>query len=197
MSADNREVAEVSESLRGIASRLFAEIGYDGTTIDMLISAGASRQEVAAAGGKSGLYRAVMEDLLKRRCRALEAVLADASPGLEGFSRLADAFLDFNLENPTASALWTHRSLHDAADFSDLESRFIAPVARMMIDNDHGRTLPTAPEMQLATIGWCVMGFLTRGLFNADGSTSGAEDPDTVSRFREHLHQLIRFMNTP
>ncbi|MWA03586.1 hypothetical protein F8568_025020 [Actinomadura sp. LD22] len=197
MSADNPEGAEVSASLRTIASRLFAEVGYDGTTTDMLVSAGADRHELAAAGGKSGLYRAVMEDLIERRRRVFETELADATPGLEGFSRFADAFLDFNLENPVASALWMHRSLHDAADFADLESRYVAPVHRMMIVEDGDPALAIDPEMQMATIGWCVMGFLTRGLFRADGSTIGAEDPGTVARFREHLHHLIELMNAP
>ncbi|MDL4818603.1 TetR/AcrR family transcriptional regulator [Actinomadura opuntiae] len=197
MSRDDPEAREISEPLRDIAGRIFAEVGYDGTTTDLLVSAGADRREVAAAGGKSGLYRSVMEELIRRQRDALETALENAAPGLDCFRRFADAFLDFHLENPHATALWMHRLLHDAADFAELEYRYVAPVHQIMSDKSRGVTLPTDPEMQIATVAWCVVGFLNRGLFNADGSTSGAEDPAAVARFRKHLQHLVSLMNTP
>src|SRR5690242_10164657 len=116
MNVDSPGNADASQEALDIAARMFVGLGYDSTSVETIICAGANRNAVEAAGGKAGLYREVMrighESILDR----LEFAVSQVTPDAPRVKRLADAFLDFSLDNPYVGALWLHRSLDDAID---------------------------------------------------------------------------------
>lgn len=63
------------------ALRLFARLGYDGTTTEMIAGAsGVNRRDVVAAGGRTGPYRGILERFSRQRCRMLERAAAQITP---------------------------------------------------------------------------------------------------------------------
>ena len=135
-----------------------------------------------------------MRITLERQLEVIRAALGSVESTLEGLCQGADAYLDFCIENPATVALWTHRSLHDASDIQDLEKQYILPGRELVYQAIKEQHMRTAPELLMATIVWCVHGFVTRGMYDRDGSLVGIDDPFAVARMREHLRQLIRLM---
>lgn len=195
--SENESAPEIPASALDTASRLFGEIGYDGVTQEMLTASGIEPTALAAAGGKVGLYRAVMRAIFDRQLARIRAVLHEVNPTPEGICRVADTYLDFCIENPVAVALWTHRLLRDASDIQDLEENYIFPLRQLIFGAFKDQPMQTAPELLMATIVWCIHGFVARGMYAGDGTIVGIDDPAAIARMREHLHQLIRQMYGP
>ncbi|MBE1530671.1 TetR/AcrR family transcriptional regulator [Actinomadura algeriensis] len=192
------------------AVRLFAELGYDGTTLQLV--ADAAGLDVAAVreavgDGKAELYREVMRFAAEAEGRALESALDALTLDLPGYLRVADAYLDFYTERTDLLALWLHRWMGDAADVPGLEQYYTTPVAlefaaavRPMIPPD------LDPDHVIWTVVWCVFGFLEGGLVYSDGSIPperlrgqglGPRDAESVERFRAHLHAMLRRLLAP
>ncbi|MGI8334282.1 TetR/AcrR family transcriptional regulator [Actinomadura scrupuli] len=192
MSGDLRAGSDVPREVLDIAARMFAGLGYDNTSVRMIICAGADAEAVAAAGGKTGLYRAVMEHAHESVVSALEPAISQITPDAAGVKRIADAFLNFSIENPAVGALWLHRSLADAADISDLEPRYLATEYEMVRDAVRGAvSLNLDLQMAILTIEWCVYGFIRGGILDDQGRRVGPDDKAVLKRFRKYLHNLI------
>lgn len=195
------------ERIIQVATRLFADLGFDGTTGAMIASA--AGVDTAAlldlTGGTLDLYHEVM-----RRAHTLEqAMLEDAVESLRmtagGLRDFADAYLDFHLSHPHVARLWLHRWVGDAAGSADLESKYERPLTDMVAD----AVRPMVPsdvdiDYMLWTVAWATTGFVTYGVPNHDdqptpwrGTTAcphGHRDTlalPEVARFRSHLHLLI------
>ncbi|WP_084963948.1 TetR/AcrR family transcriptional regulator [Thermoactinospora rubra] len=186
------------------ATRLFAALGYDGTSIDLIAqTAGVSRQELARRyDGKQHLYLAVMERAYQAEMTALQAVLStmsygDAASFAASVHRLIDAYLAFAADNPHIHALWMHRWLSDALDIAELESRYVHPLYTATlaafepaatagyIDAEIDR------EYLLHCMMWCVQGFGRSGAPGRDRARGGFCSPADTRRFSLTLHTMI------
>ncbi|TDD80295.1 TetR/AcrR family transcriptional regulator [Actinomadura rubrisoli] len=201
-----------SDSGRGrildVATRLFAALGYDGTSTRLIAEAAGLNIATVAyhVGGKRDLYLAVMERAHQKERAALEAALAEAfGGGSEGSSleeavtldasallRLLDRYIDFCAENPEIPALWMHRWLSDAADVAHLENLYVKPLmelvtdaVRQVVDDD------VDVEYVVWSVIWCTHGFGRGGVLDENGRRRGMDDPRELARFRAHLHRLV------
>jgi AcrR family transcriptional regulator len=191
------------ERLEELATRLFAALGYDGTSISLIAeAAGMSVARVCdLVGGKRELYLSVMDRVYCAKWKVLkEAVGGPTDCPVESAAtlhRIADAYLDFCLANPHCPRLWTHRWLFDASDIGDLERKYLLPYFRLV---SNGLAAAVAAgyigddvdlEFLLWSIVWNVNSFCQGGVLDAEGNLDNTHDPRTVRRFRAHLHQIV------
>ncbi|GLW06600.1 hypothetical protein Misp01_17300 [Microtetraspora sp. NBRC 13810] len=208
--ADGRQ----AETILRVATRLFAALGYDGTSTSQIAeAAGLDLATVnRAVGGKRELYLAVMDRAHHAERAAIAAAIAEfTGPGRDAPGSASavvhgtlDRYLDFCAENPDVAALWIHRWLADAADLTELEGRYAKPLIAMVLDAmapalaggdiDEKVDLPYA----LRSVVWCVQGFATAGMLDEQGRRLGFSDPRTLRRFRAHLHGMVhRILGLP
>ncbi|WP_240810280.1 TetR/AcrR family transcriptional regulator [Actinomadura sp. WMMA1423] len=189
------------------ATRMFAELGFDGTSGSMI--AAAAGVDTAAvmdlAGGTLALYHTVMERAHLAELAMLEEASASLPSSAQGVHDLADTYLDFHLAHPHIARLWLHRWSGDAAGSADLELSYERPLTNMVAD----ATRPLLPpdvdvDYMLWTLVWAMTGFVTYGVPTHGGRPTTWRDiaplpdgcrsnlnPETVERFRSHLHTLI------
>ncbi|MEO3782574.1 TetR/AcrR family transcriptional regulator [Actinocorallia sp. B10E7] len=181
-----------------LARRLFAQLGYDATTLGMISEASGidSQRLHELVGGKQDLYLIVLTELFaEQNTRLAEAVTAfdPEAPGNEGFHGLIDAFFDFALEHPELPALLTHRWLADAADLkATVDERFSRPLIKGMSDTMR-LTVREDLDLDLAmwTMLWSICGFINIGLTDAEGVHHDPHDRATRERFRRYLYEMI------
>ena len=111
--------------------RLFAEIGYDDVSVRMIAdAAGVDLETFQALGGKSGIYRTIMDNFLQKQNDLLDEVQRGGAPGSERIQRSLIRFVEFDLEHPYELAVWQYRGLNDAADLAEIEERYWNPIYR-------------------------------------------------------------------
>jgi AcrR family transcriptional regulator len=193
-------VSEGRESILRVATRLFAALGYDGTSATQI--AEASGVDVADLieefGGKRELYLAVMEAAHRDHRAVLEAAATDlmtapAEQKVAALHGLIDRYIDFCAARPDFPALWMHRWLADASDVTDLELQYVQPMAQLVIDS----VAPVVaapdvdPDYTIISVIYCVHSFVLSGVFDKAGNRRGSEDPKALGRFRRHMHQMV------
>ena len=195
------------ERIIQVATRLFADLGFDGTTGSMIAEAAGvdTATLLEQTGGTLELYHEVM-----RRAHLIEqAMLEDAVESMRltagGLRDFADTYLNFHLSNPHVARLWLHRWVGDAAGSADLESEYERPLTDMVADAVRPLASPDVDvDYMLWTLVWAMTGFVTYGVPNHGdkptpwrGITSlphGYRDAlaaQEVARFRSHVHLLI------
>ncbi|TDD82806.1 TetR/AcrR family transcriptional regulator [Actinomadura darangshiensis] len=176
------------------ATRLFAALGYDGTSTRMIAeTAGLNVSTVAYhVGGKRDLYLAVMERAHLAERAALDAALAEMALDAEGLLTLVDRYVDFCIERPEVPALWMHRWLSDAADVAHLEDQYVRPLMRMVTEAAR-EIVPDGVDVEFVvwTVVWCTHGFGCGGVLDAGGHRGGLDDPRAVARFRAHMRRTV------
>jgi AcrR family transcriptional regulator len=187
----------IPDRVLDVATRLFASLGYDGTSARLIAeSAGVDLAALGPAGdAKRDLYLAVMERVHEAERAALETSLSTFTPDRAGILRLVDGYLDFCLDYPEVPALWMHRWLSDATDVVHLERRYLRPLLTLAV----GRVATVAPddvdaEMATWMIIWCIHGFLQGGIMDAEGNRRRGEDRQALTRFRAHLRNVVTRM---
>ncbi|SFN89485.1 MULTISPECIES: TetR/AcrR family transcriptional regulator [Actinomadura] len=182
------------ERILEVATRLFAALGYDGTSTRMIAEAAGLNVATIAyhVGGKRDLYLAVMERAHVAERAALDRALAEITMDREGLLALVDGYVDFCLRRPEVPALWMHRWLSDAADIAHLEEQYVRPLveivtglARKIVADD------VDVDFVVWTIVWCTHGFGCGGLLDADGNRLGLDDPAAVARFRAQMRRTV------
>ncbi|MFF5258494.1 TetR/AcrR family transcriptional regulator [Actinomadura viridis] len=187
----------VPDRILDVATRLFAALGYDGTSTRLIAeSAGLNIATIAYhAGGKRDLYLAVMERAHQAERAFLETTLADLPPGAEGVRRLVDRYLDLCLDRPEIPALWMHRWLSDAADVAHLEGLYVKPLIELAAGAVREVAGPGADlDYAVMTVIWTTHEFCRGGVLGPDGRRTGPDDPREIARFRAHLHRLAAGM---
>ncbi|ROO85082.1 TetR family transcriptional regulator [Actinocorallia herbida] len=183
----------MGEEIVTAATRLFAALGYDGVTGAMIAeTAGVAEGDVAALGGKAGVYQAVMGRVLALQVKLLDEMHRVLTPDVAGLHGMVDMFVDFYERHPEAIALWQHRGLSDAADLPNVESAYATPVIQGISDIlGRAGLSERARHTLLNVLGWCFYGFMTIGLIHPDGGASRWEDATARARFRLECHHVI------
>jgi len=185
---------ETDERVLEVAERMFAQLGYDGTTIEMIedaVGPGSQRSELLRRG-KQELYREVFTYLFKLSDDRMRTAAEKAPDDVEGVHYLVDEFFDFVLDHPEMPALWQQRGLLDAVDIDIPEDTYQPPlVTAMTFRRWHG----VRPDLDVEFLAWIVMwslgGFVHNGFPDESGLRRRAEDPAVLQRFREQLHELV------
>lgn len=193
-----------TDRLIGVATRIFAEVGYDWTSMRMIAEAAGTDVDrlIETVGEKPELYHEVMVRAVNAERAAMEPVLRSFVPGVQGAFDLVDAYLDYNVAHPEYLSLWLHRWTGDAADTPDLEGMFSRPLAMEVAETIRELTPDDVDGDHLVwTVVWCVYGFLSGGMrhVSPDWPQKRGEpvQPGVVESFRAYLHTLIRRMIAP
>ncbi|GAA2296633.1 TetR/AcrR family transcriptional regulator [Actinomadura luteofluorescens] len=176
------------------ATRLFAALGYDGTSTRMIAEAAGLNVATVAyhVGGKRDLYLAVMERAHQAERQVLERALAEMTPDVEGLLTLVDRYVELCVTRPEIPALWMHRWLSDAADVAHLDDEYVRPLMEMVGEAARG---VVGDEVDLDflvwTVVWCTHGFGSGGVLDQQGKRRKLDDPQAVARFRAHMRRTV------
>ncbi|MER5421198.1 TetR/AcrR family transcriptional regulator [Streptosporangium roseum] len=192
------------ELILRVATRLFAALGYDATSISQI--AEATGLDVATitkqTGSKRELYLAVMDWVHETELASLHKAVKGAPVTSSDQAnalvyRIVDQYLDLCVAHPEIPALWMHRWLSDASDVTELELRYTRPMGELVksalapaiaggyIDPD------VDMEYLLWSMLWCVNGFSQSGVPDEHGNRRYMDDPEVLRRFRTLLHRMI------
>ncbi|XVQ14920.1 TetR/AcrR family transcriptional regulator [Spirillospora sp. CA-255316] len=181
------------------ATRLFAGLGYDGTTTDMIAeAAGVPREAVLEAGGCSGLYRRALERSSREQCAMLDEVAAGLAAGDDRLGIVLGRILDYHLDRRDVLAIWRHRRMLDAPDMADIEERYQQPIHQRLLAIV-GPDVAQSEEFQLISVvfGWCLVGFATGGATRPDGTLLDPDDPHARTQFRSYMAELLARLRAP
>lgn len=176
------------------ATRLFAALGYDGTSTRMIAEAAGLNVATVAyhVGGKRDLYLVVMERAHRAERQVLERALAEITPDVEGILTLVDRYVELCVARPEIPALWMHRWLSDAADVAHLDDEYVRPLMELV--SEAARDV-VSDEVDLDflvwTVVWCTHGFGSGGLLDQQGKRRTIDDPQAVARFRAHMRRTV------
>jgi AcrR family transcriptional regulator len=177
-----------------VATRLFSELGYDGTSVRLIADAmGVTPAAIAeAAGDKRAVYLEVMRQAFEAERVMLDEVLSVTEPGRSAVHDMIDAYLDFHLAHPHNRLLWAHRWVADAADISELEDRYARPLLHLAARQIRDAVPPDVnPYYVLGTMVWCVHGYLGSGVLQRSPGMRRSDDPRAIASFRAHMHVMI------
>ncbi|MEU9025645.1 TetR family transcriptional regulator [Actinomadura sp. LD22] len=188
------------ERLIETATRIFAELGYDGASLQMIAEAAGddihSVRQVAET--KAELYRQVMQRAHTAEDEAMQDAVAHFTPDRQGIKLLADAFLDFFASHPQALALWQHGWMGDAADVTGVDVFYVQPRSTQIADKIRDRVPPDVdPDYLVWSVMWCVYGFLNTGAVHQHGELPHRHTPSSAPRrtdthsFQAFLHVMI------
>ncbi|MEO3786005.1 TetR/AcrR family transcriptional regulator [Actinocorallia sp. B10E7] len=192
-----------AERLIDVAERLFAELGFDGTPLQLIADTAGVDVEtlVAQVGDKARIYRTVMRRAHQAERAALAEAVAAFIPTRQGVIALTDAYLDFHVQHPRLLCLWMQRWMGDAADLPGPEEN-VRTLSAMIVDTVRDVMAPGVdPEYMIWTVVWCVFGFLSGGLQHPGPSSYYARGapltPESLADFRAYLHTLVTYLTAP
>jgi AcrR family transcriptional regulator len=180
-----------------VATRLFAELGYDAVSTQMIADAAGTAPATIndLHGGKSGLYKDVIVWATEGWAEQQKAGAEEHTPDADGLIRMMDRYLEYCLQHPELARLWGHRWMDDASDIPGLEERFSGPLQQQAVELVRSSVSPDIdPQVALWTLTWTIHGYLQSGLPTPSGQRMPPDDPQTLRRFRRNLHQIIRLM---
>jgi AcrR family transcriptional regulator len=190
--------ATAEERVLETATRIFAELGYDAATFDMIKAAAGLDAEGSPLlqGGKQGLYRAVLARLHGQETAQLEAAFHESARDAQGIHRLVDASVDFLLAHPEFLALWEHRGLKDARDLRFPEEEFRPPLLALLTRHSWQGVRPDADLDFLAwMVMWAVRGFMHTSSLEWSSpdwfEQHPSQDAAATRRFRAELHKMV------
>ncbi|MDX6744863.1 hypothetical protein [Actinocorallia sp. A-T 12471] len=191
LAADSPDAAD--EHVLRAAIKLFAELGYDATTRQMIIQTagpGATRSELLREG-KAAVYRAALEHLCDLEHRYYAEAARDLVRDMAGLHRMVDRALDFALLHPEVPAVWRHRGLKDASDL-DLTKDMRPGLETVLLQAPWSGVRPDADLQFVAwSVVWMITGFLASGMPDGSAPSRKADDPRTLQRFHTELHTMV------
>ncbi|MFC5751590.1 TetR/AcrR family transcriptional regulator [Actinomadura rugatobispora] len=185
------------DQLLGVARHLFAALGYDEVSTQMISdAAGVDPGTVTERyGGKRDLYLAAMQRTTDEWLVEQELITSRFTPDADGLFFLFDRLLVHCLEHPELPRLWQHRRLSDASDITDLEERNYARMVPQTLALVRSAVRPDVDaEVALWTVSWSIMCYAQAGLPTPQGMRRPPNDPAMLSRMRAHLRWHVRTM---
>ncbi|GAB2864895.1 hypothetical protein GCM10022221_76470 [Actinocorallia aurea] len=175
-----------------VALRLFAGVGYDATTAQMIAdAAGVDVAEVRGRGGKAALYEQIIADFFAAQNALFDEMADSFTSDADGARVFLARVLDFYLDSPEVMALWLHRRLDDAADLSEIEPRYRMPLFQRGAEIVGPGLLSEPDYLMLGNIvTWSLYGFLNGGVALEDGTHLAPDDPEARRIFRAQMHRV-------
>jgi len=174
---------DADEAILATAVRLFAELGYDATTTQMIAAAAGPDGSGSRLlrSGKPRIYRAVLERFRQLEQAAFDEAARTATPDLDGIHHLVDAAVDFSRAHPELISVWIHRGLNDARDIGF--PRKVTPVLNTVLAEGEWKGIRQDVDLGFLswTIVWTITGF----------ARLGSDDPADLHWFRTQLHELV------
>ncbi|XVQ06384.1 TetR/AcrR family transcriptional regulator [Spirillospora sp. CA-255316] len=180
------------EPVRSAALRLFASLGYDSTTNESIAAAaGVSTEEIRKAGGRTGLYLAIVKDFFQGLNAVVDDAMKDFTPDATGAHMVVDRVLDYIFDNQLAMTVWQYRGLADAADMAELDKDLQQPWTRRMAETLGPPLINSADlEVLMSCYMWCSHGFFLGGILQKHGPPVGADNAEACIRYRSYMHRL-------
>ncbi|ROO86853.1 TetR family transcriptional regulator [Actinocorallia herbida] len=172
----------------GAALRLFASLGYDGTSTEM-IAAAAGVRPGEVPGGRSGAYHAILKRFQDEQLALYDEVPAVHTDG--GLHKVLDLFLDFYLDHRLELMIWQHRGLSDATDIAGAEEDYRSPVAHRLFEVVGELEKLPDPDMWISVVTWSLTGFVSGGIIAELPGPTTADDLPARLRFRAFMHRLM------
>jgi AcrR family transcriptional regulator len=191
------EDAAEADRIIGMATRLFASLGYDGMSLGMIADAlGVPLSTVTAVtGDKRRLYLTVMQRAFEAEREALQAAVDTCPPGRACVHHIVDAYIDFHVSHTYVRALWAHRWVADAADIPDVEDHYPRLLFRLVSGKIQDEVPPAVNTYYLlGMMVWCVHGFLGSGVLAIDHGMLAADEPKVLAEFRSQMHLMFEAM---
>jgi TetR/AcrR family transcriptional regulator len=124
------------EQILGVATRLFAEHGFDGTSLQDIADAVGLRKPslLYHFPSKDDLRRAVLASLLSRWNDILPRLLMAAHSGEDQFTALVDETVGFFAADPDRARLLLREGLDRPAEFRQLLTNYVRPWVGVVAD---------------------------------------------------------------
>ncbi|WDZ86451.1 TetR/AcrR family transcriptional regulator [Micromonospora cathayae] len=194
---DQRQTREL---VLAVATRLFAERGFDGVGLREV--AAAADVDVATVAHHTGtkaqlydacfarVYDAEREVLERAARRAREAAGGSAAEALAGLHHLADVFVDFLEDRPETTRLWLRRWL-EPGRHGGFDQRYAVPLYRLaeeLLDTASaaGRLTEPAAHVVVRSLVWAVHGHVVALADVAPDQLAGRR-----AEFRAFVHRWL------
>ncbi|WP_157219035.1 TetR/AcrR family transcriptional regulator [Flavisphingomonas formosensis] len=184
------------------AERVFAEVGFSGSSLDMIADVvGIRRPSVLHHfRSKREIYDCVEQSIIEELAARTEQRSSRGTP-FERMTGLIDTWLDFMIERPTAARIMARNS-------SDLTSRAPDPVQfseRILLlfeaIVDEGRACgafgPVEPMMALNILGAGIINYVCNAGQLGEARRYDFADPARIARYRGLLHRTARTLLLP
>ena len=196
------------ERIIEVATRLFADRGYAGTTTRAI--AGEVGANVATVryhvGGKFDLFRAVLERLYREEVEILSGCLqplrglaiADAREVVDALVDVADAMIDLMASRPERPRLYLRRWLDPVDEIRPLEIRMSLDEHRLLRElleraKAAGAMDPNLPvDTFLRSFTWLICGYFATGPIDWERWFSDPLDPRHLRDLRRLVEEYIR-----
>lgn len=200
-SARSERAAQTRQRIIETATRLFAKRGYDGVSVDEIVSQARVNKRMVYHyfDNKSGLYTAVLAAVFERMSGIELGVLADnPSPDI-AIERIVFAYFEFLKKNPEFVSLLLWENLQGGRHLKDL-SPFItkAPILERLgpIIEEGIRAGKLRPDidkryMLIDLIGICLIHFSNRHTLSRTVGLN-LEDPAVLDEGVRHAVALVR-----
>lgn len=183
---------ELRNHILDSAQSLFGQLGYDGTTLEMIAqSAGVPTSVVKEHFGDR---RSVYEDVFRRTQEPMDALLGLLSeesglPIEVRVERHLNRFIDYVGGNPDLSAMWQQRRMGDAADLHEIEERYALPQFKRLAQ---ASAEVFREDVDLALMLWTLIWTIDAFFNNLPGGVGAERSPEAVARLRRHLFSLLK-----
>lgn len=208
--SQDEQVSTLERILR-VATTLFAEYGFHGTSTRAIASAAGINVSTLAyhVGSKEELYRKVFYRLFLREFEVVsrftshvdDAVLQDPAAFRGLLERLVDALIEMTLESREVPRLWVRRWLEREFRFDEIEAEFSLPLYQMVYDLlERARQIGTirAPLLDirlfLISFTWLLYGYFTGGPLPWNVDRADPFAPEQIVAFRAFLHDYLARM---
>lgn len=199
MPSDRTEKREVSERILDAATRLFAERGFEATSLQSVADAVGIRKPslLYHFPSKDELRRAVLDKLLSHWNRVLPKLLMAATSGREQFDAIIKETVAFFTADRDRARLLLREALDRPKEMRALIIGHVQPWANVVSDyirrgRDAGRVRPDVdPEAYIVhTINLVVSSIATFDSIGALGRSKDHAGDDTD--LRRHVDELVR-----
>ncbi len=200
-SSRSERAAQTRQRIIETATRLFARRGYDGVSVDEIVSQARVNKRMVYHyfDSKSGLYTAVLASVFERMSGIELGLLADNPPPDVAIERIVFAYFDFLKKNPEFVSLLLWENLQGGKHLNELSPSITkAPILERLgpiIEEGirSGRLRPDIDKryMLIDLIGICLIHFSNRYTLSRTVGLN-LEDPAVLDEGVRHAVALVR-----